>query len=92
VLRRFAKTDVLVIDDWGNQKLDDEQRRDMMEVLDDRYDERSTIITSQLKPELWHDHLADPTNADAICERILHNAHRIALKGPSRRKEASKDK
>jgi DNA replication protein DnaC len=58
----------------------------LLEVLDDRYGSRSTIITSQLPPSKWHDYLDDPSNADAICDRVLHNAHRIVLKAPSRRK------
>ena len=60
-----------------------------LEILEDRTGERSTIITSQLPPAKWHDYVADPTLADALCDRLLHPAHRIALKGPSRRKEAS---
>ena len=65
----------------------DPERNDLLEVMEDRYGSRSTIITSQLPPALWHDYLADPTLADAICDRLVNNAHRIALKGPSRRKE-----
>lgn len=92
VLKKLTKVEVLIIDDWGSAKVDDEQRRDMMEVLDDRYATASTILTSQLPSSKWHDHLADPGNADAICERILHNAHKILLKGPSRRKELVSEK
>jgi len=73
-------------------KVDDDQRRDMMEILDDRYSAASTILTSQLPISKWHDHIGDPNNADAICERILHNAHKLQLKGPSRRKEAAVEK
>jgi hypothetical protein len=62
-----------------------------LEYLEDRYGDRSTTITSQLPPAQWHDYLADATLADAICDRILHNAHRLVLKGPSRRKEAKLD-
>jgi len=61
----------------------------LLEILEDRYGTRSMIITSQMPTTKWHDHLADSTTADAICDRILHNAHRIVLKGPSRRKEDS---
>lgn len=86
-LARLARVDVLVIDDWGHAPLRDQERRDLLEVLDDRYGARSTVMTSQLDPKLWHDHIGDPTNADAICDRVLHNAHKIRLKGPSRRKE-----
>jgi DNA replication protein DnaC len=87
VLTRLARVDVLVIDDWGHAPLREQERRDLLEVLDDRYGTRSTVMTSQLDPKLWHDHIGDPTNADAICDRVLHNAHKIRLKGPSRRKE-----
>jgi DNA replication protein DnaC len=93
VLSRFARVDVLIIDDWGHAPLRDQERHDLLEILDDRYGVRSTIMTSQLEPKLWHDHIGDPTNADAICDRILHNAHKLRLKGPSRRDpRAGKDK
>jgi len=87
LLTRLAKLDVLVIDDWGLVPAKEQERRDLLEVLEDRYGTRSTIMTSQLPPAKWHDHLGDPTIADAVCDRILHNAHRLVLKGPSRRKE-----
>src|SRR5262249_54228921 len=67
LLARLAKVDVLVIDDWGLAPPKEMERRDLLEVLEDRYNHRSTIITSQLPPAKWHDHLADPTLADAIC-------------------------
>jgi DNA replication protein DnaC len=89
LLKRLAKVEVLVIDDWGLAPLKDSERRDLLELLEDRYGARSTIITSQLPTSKWHDHLGDPTVADAICDRVLHGAHRLALKGPSRRKEES---
>lgn len=92
LLVKLARVDVLVIDDWGLASPRDADRRDLLEILEDRYGTRSTIMTSQLPPDAWHDHLADPTLADAICDRILHNAHRIALKGPSRRKETAETK
>ena len=66
--------------------MNDQERNDLLEVLEDRYGLRSTIVTSQLPPANWHDYLADPTLADAICDRLVNNAHRIVLKGPSRRK------
>ncbi|MBL9020678.1 MAG: ATP-binding protein, partial [Myxococcales bacterium] len=66
--------------------LTEDARRDLLEILEDRYALRATVITSQLKHERWHDFLADPTVADAICDRVLHGAHKIALAGPSRRK------
>jgi DNA replication protein DnaC len=86
LLARLAKVDVLVLDDFAIAPLTDEARRDLLEILEDRYGLRATVITSQLAPDNWHDHLADPTVADAICDRVLHGAHRLALKGPSRRK------
>jgi DNA replication protein DnaC len=91
-LARLARVDVLVIDDWGHAPMRDQERRDLVEVLDDRHGLRSTIMTSQLPTAKWHDHIGDPTNADAICDRVLHNAHRLVLKGPSRRKEENKKK
>jgi DNA replication protein DnaC len=87
LLARLARIDVLVIDDWGLAPPRDQDRRDLLEIFEDRYGTRSTILTSQLPVEHWHDHLGEATVADAICDRLLHNAHRIALKGPSRRKE-----
>ena len=86
LLARIAKVDVLVLDDFAIGPLTEDARRDLLEILEDRYNLRSTIITSQLKHERWHDFLADPTVADAICDRVLHGAHKIALAGPSRRK------
>jgi DNA replication protein DnaC len=87
LLSRLARVDVLVIDDFAIAPVADTERRDLLEVLEDRYALRATVLSSQLPPERWHDYLADPTVADAICDRLLHGAHRIALKGPSRRKE-----
>jgi DNA replication protein DnaC len=92
LMRRLAKVDVLVIDDWGIAPPREQERRDLLEVLEDRYGNRSTLMTSQLPTSKWHDQLGDPTVADAVCDRILHNAHRIELKGPSRRKEAASPK
>ncbi len=88
LLGKLARFDVLVLDDWALTPVQELERRDLLELLEDRYDTRSTIITSQLPPAQWHDYLADPTLADAICDRVLHNAHRLVLKGPSRRREA----
>ncbi len=87
LLGRVAKMDVLVLDDFAIAPLTDGERRDLLEILEDRHGTRSTIVTSQLPPNEWHDYLADPTLADAICDRLVHQAHRIVLKGPSRRKE-----
>jgi DNA replication protein DnaC len=86
VLGRIARVDVLVVDDFGVAPISDQERNDLLEVLEDRYGQRSTIVTSQLPTSSWHDYLIDPTLADAICDRLVNNAHRIALKGPSRRK------
>lgn len=89
VLARLARIDVLILDDFAIAPITDIERRDLLEVLEDRHDTRSTIITSQLDPGHWHDYLADPTLADAICDRVLSRAHRLVLKGPSRRKDDS---
>jgi DNA replication protein DnaC len=87
LLARLAKVDVLVLDDWGLAPLTDQQRRDVLEILEDRHGCRSTIVTSQVPVENWHDYIAHPTIADAVLDRLVHNAHRIKMKGPSRRKE-----
>jgi DNA replication protein DnaC len=87
LLAQLARVDVLVLDDWALAPLQDAERRDVLEILEDRFGTRSTVITSPLPPGQWHDYVADPTLADAICDRLLHNAHRVVLKGPSRRKE-----
>jgi len=91
LLGKLARMDVLLIDDWALAPLQDQERRDVLEILEDRYATRSTIITSQLPPAQWHDYIGEPTLADAICDRLLHNAHRIVLQGPSRRKEDKLD-
>ena len=85
LLAKVARADVLVLDDWGMNAITDVERRDLLEILDDRYGSRSTIVTSQVPPKKWHAHINEPTHADAICDRLLHNAHRLVLKGPSRR-------
>jgi DNA replication protein DnaC len=86
VLNRLAQTHVLVLDDFLISPLKDSERRDLLEVLEDRYDKSSTVITSQLPTKTWHESLEDPTVADAICDRIVHNAHVLSIKGPSLRK------
>jgi len=86
-LSRLAKLDVLVLDDLLIAPLKDSERRDLLEVLEDRYDHRSTVVTSQVPTKTWHEMLADPTVADAICDRLVHNAHVLSLKGPSIRKK-----
>jgi DNA replication protein DnaC len=85
-LTHLAKLDVLVLDDFLIAPLKDTERRDLLEVLEDRYDRKSTVITSQVPTKNWHEMLADPTIADAICDRLVHNAHVLALTGPSIRK------
>lgn len=87
VLARLARVDLLVLDDWGLAPVQEQERQDLLEILEDRHGTRSTIATSQLPVPKWHAHLGDPSLADAICDRLLHNAHRLVLKGPSRRKE-----
>ncbi len=91
LLRQLARMDVLVLDDLALVPLQDAERRDLLEVLEDRYGTRATIVTSQLPPNHWHELIGDPTLADAICDRLLHNSHRLMLKGPSRRKEGKLD-
>jgi len=88
LMMTYAKTSLLVLDDWGLTPLGDEQRRDLLELLEDRHGLRSTIVTSQLPVENWHDYLGDPTLADAILDRLVHNAYKINLKGESMRKHA----
>lgn len=85
LLAKIARADVLVLDDWAMAPITDVERRDLLEILEDRYGARSTVVTSQVPPEKWHKHISEPTHADAICDRLLHNAHRLVLKGPSRR-------
>lgn len=89
LLARIARVDVLVIDDFAMAAIPTDRRHDLLEILEDRYGQRSTIIASQLDAKRYHEFLNDPTVADAVCDRLLHNAHRIVLKGPSRRKEES---
>jgi DNA replication protein DnaC len=86
VLAKLARGAVLIIDDFALAPLDPQHRHDLLDLLEDRYGVRSTIVTSQLPVAKWHAHIDDPTLADAICDRLLHNAHRLVLKGPSRRK------
>ena len=76
-----------LLDDWGLAQLTDDHRRDLLEVLEDRYGRRSTLVTSQLPLEHWHEAIGNPTLADAILDRLIHNAHKVALKGESMRKK-----
>jgi DNA replication protein DnaC len=86
ILKTLAKTHLLVIDDWGLKKFVKEQSHDLLEILEDRHGLKSTLITSQLPVDHWHEIIADPTLADAILDRLVHNAYRINLKGESMRK------
>jgi DNA replication protein DnaC len=85
LLARLARIDVLVIDDFGLAPLEDQQRQDLLEILEDRHDLRSTVVASQLPVPKWHAYIEEPTLADAICDRLLHTSHRLVLKGPTRR-------
>jgi DNA replication protein DnaC len=87
LMKDLAKTDLLILDDWGLAPLGNEQRRDLLEILEDRHGLRSTLVTSQLPVESWHAYLDDPTLADAILDRLIHNAHRMNLRGESMRKK-----
>jgi DNA replication protein DnaC len=88
-MNKLSKTNVLIIDDFGIAPLTDTERRDLFEVVDERHGHGSTIITSQLPIENWHDIIGDPTIADGILDRLIHNAHKINLKGGSMRKKHS---
>jgi len=90
LLAQYAKVDVLLLDDWGLAPMTSEARHDLLEILDDRHDRKSTIVTSQLPVEHWHDAMGEATLADAILDRVVHNAHMIKLTGESQRKKRSK--
>jgi DNA replication protein DnaC len=85
---RLAKIQLLILDDWAMAKLTGEQRRDLMEVIDDRHQRASTILATQVPIERWHDMIGDPTYADAILDRLVHNAYRIELRGESMRRHS----
>ena len=85
LFRTLTKADLLILDDWGPDRLNPNQRRDLMEIVEDRYGAGSTLITSQLPVESWHEVIGEPTFADAILDRLVHNAYRLALDGPSMR-------
>jgi DNA replication protein DnaC len=85
LFRTLTKVDLLILDDWGPDRLSANQRRDLMEIVEDRYGAGSTLITSQLPVEAWHEVIGEPTFADAILDRLVHNAYRLALDGPSMR-------
>lgn len=87
LLARLARVDVLMVDDWAMAPLADTERRDFLEICEDRYQVRSMILTSQLPVAKWHEQIGDPTLADSILDRLVHNAHRIELRGESMRKK-----
>lgn len=87
----LAKTQLLILDDWGVAPMIDTHRRDLLEIMDDRYNRSSTLITSQLPVNLWHESIGDTTLADAILDRLVHNAHRLEMKGESLRKKQAKN-
>ena len=90
LFKSLTKTDLLILDDWGPERLNASQRRDLMEIVEDRYGAGSTLITSQLPVDAWHDVIGEPTFADAILDRIVHNAYRLELDGQSMRKMKAK--
>jgi DNA replication protein DnaC len=90
-LREFSRVDVLIVDDWAMTPLDDSARRAFLEICDERYQNRSTMLTSQLPVSAWHAQIGDPTIADSILDRLVHNAHRIEMQGDSMRRKQRKD-
>ncbi|SEO00960.1 IstB-like ATP binding protein [Pseudorhodobacter antarcticus] len=91
ILKTIARMEVLIIDDWGLAVLTAAERRDLLEILEDRHGRASTIVTSQLPVEHWHEAIGDSTLADAILDRLVHNAHRLKLTGESIRKAAARN-
>ena len=90
LIKALNRTDLLILDDLGTSNLNDEHRRDLLEILDDRYEVRSTLVTSQFPVEKWHALIGDPTLADAILDRLVHNAYPLKLEGESMRKSRNK--
>lgn len=91
LMESVSKLSLLVLDDWGVAPMTDANRRDLLEIIDDRYNRSSTLITSQLPVNKWHDSVGDATLGDAILDRLLHNAHRLEVAGPSMRKNKAKN-
>ena len=89
-LKTLARTRLLILDDWAMVKLTADQRRDLMEVIDDRHGRGSAIVATQVPVDRWHDQIGDPTYADAIMDRLVHNAYRFELKGESMRRRAAR--
>jgi DNA replication protein DnaC len=92
VMAALAKTDLIILDDWGLAQFGNESRHDVLELLEDRHGRRATIVTSQFPVEHWHEAIGDPTLADAILDRLVHNAYKLSLKGDSMRKRLSTQK
>jgi DNA replication protein DnaC len=90
LLKTIARVELVILDDWGLANLTVEQGRDLLEILDDRHGRGSAIVTSQVDVKHWHDMMANPTLADAILDRLVHNAHRLNLTGESLRKANAK--
>lgn len=90
VFKSLTKPQLLILDDWGPDRLDAQQRRDLMEIVEDRYETCSTLITSQMPVDTWHDVIGEPTFADAILDRLVHNSYRVELEGQSMRKKQTK--
>ena len=90
MLKGLARVQLLILDDWGLTPLTPEQRRDLLEIVDDRHGRAATIFTSQLPVPDWHEWIADPTLGDAILDRLVHNARRIGLRGESMRRRAAR--
>src|SRR6267142_1861399 len=91
LLITIGRVQLLILDDWGLSILNPPERRDLLEILDDRHGRASTIVTSQIPVELWHDIIGDPTLGDAILDRLVHNAHRLQLSGESMRKQNARN-
>ena len=87
LLARLSRVDILIVDDWAMARLSENERRDFWEICEERYQRRSTILTSQVPVSQWHEQIGDPTLADGILDRLVHNAHRIEMRGESMRKK-----
>ena len=90
LLKTLSSTEILILDDWGLEPLRPDGRHDLLELLDDRHQRKSTVITSQVPPDKWHELIGDATIADAILDRVVHNAHLVQMKGESMRKKKAK--
>lgn len=90
LLKSYARTDLLVLDDWGLAPLGAQERRDLLEILEERYDRRSTVVTSQLPVDSWYDVIGDPTLADSILDRLIHGAYTLAMEGESMRRQRAR--